>query len=93
MSVFNPRDVYACTVDVKTWDLDVSMEYLFGAYCSADLFRQDKEMMEIYGARMVQGSFEHRKRNASEQGSQSSADVMSSVAAKQTAPAIRLLIR
>lgn len=44
---FQPRDVYACTVDEQTWALDVSMEALFGHLCSDRLFAHDLEMIEI----------------------------------------------
>lgn len=42
--VFNPKDVYPCTVDEANWDEEVSMENLFGQQCSATKFRHDNEM-------------------------------------------------
>jgi DNA cross-link repair 1C protein len=42
--VFDPKDVYSCTVDEANWDEDVSMENLFGRECSVSKFRHDDEM-------------------------------------------------
>ena len=44
VKVFNPKDVYPCTVDEINWDEDVSMETLFGRECEANNFRHDDEM-------------------------------------------------
>lgn len=42
--IFNPKDVYPCTVDEANWDEESSMECLFGSFCSATEFRHDNEM-------------------------------------------------
>ncbi|TID26943.1 beta-lactamase-like protein [Venturia nashicola] len=47
VKAFQPRDVYACTVDEQTWAPDVSMEALFGHLCSDKIFGHDLEMMEL----------------------------------------------
>ncbi|KAE9975912.1 hypothetical protein BLS_002356 [Venturia inaequalis] len=47
VKAFQPRDVYACTVDEQTWAPDVSMEALFGHLCSDTIFAHDLEMMDL----------------------------------------------
>jgi DNA cross-link repair 1C protein len=47
VEAFQPRDVYPCTVDERTWDTSVSMRTLFGHLCSADIFAHDRVMMSI----------------------------------------------
>lgn len=47
VKAFQPRDVYACTVDEQTWAPDVSMETLFGHLCSDKLFAHDLEMIDL----------------------------------------------
>lgn len=42
VSVFRPKDVYACTVDVQGWTEEVSMKSLFGDLCSENIFDQDQ---------------------------------------------------
>ena len=42
--IFNPKDVYPCTVDDANWDEEVSVENLFGQECSGTQFRHDNEM-------------------------------------------------
>jgi hypothetical protein len=56
---FSPRDVFPCTVDDVHWTLELSMRNLFGDLCSADLFRHDTIMMEIFEARLA---FEGRQK-------------------------------
>ena len=56
---FSPRDVFPCTVDDVHWTPELSMRNLFGDLCSADLFRHDTIMMEIFEARLA---FEGRQK-------------------------------
>ena len=52
VEALQPRDIYPCTVDEKTWLPAISMRSLFGQYCSASVFRHDAEMMEMYELRV-----------------------------------------
>ncbi|KAH8700541.1 putative DNA repair protein [Talaromyces proteolyticus] len=52
VSAFKPRDVFPCTVDSKTWNDSVSMESLFGQFCSGKRFVHDKHMRETEGDRL-----------------------------------------
>ncbi|OJJ39655.1 hypothetical protein ASPWEDRAFT_104551, partial [Aspergillus wentii DTO 134E9] len=49
VSAFQPKDIYPCTVDLQTWDEDVSMQSLFGHLCSGDEFSHDARMRETLG--------------------------------------------
>lgn len=52
VEAFRPKDVYPCTVDEAHWLPTLSMNTLFGSFCSADIFRHDAEMMELYESRV-----------------------------------------
>jgi DNA cross-link repair 1C protein len=43
VSLFRPRDVCPCTVDLETWSEDISMQSLFGDLCTAAVFYHDRE--------------------------------------------------
>lgn len=45
MQAFRPRDIYPCTVDKVNWTPAVSMQALFGQFCSDDVFSHDAKMM------------------------------------------------
>ncbi|EAT78512.2 hypothetical protein SNOG_14275 [Parastagonospora nodorum SN15] len=45
---FRPQDVFPCTVNEAAWTPDLSMQSLFGQYCSTSTFRHDAEMNEAY---------------------------------------------
>lgn len=45
--IFNPKDVYPCTVDEPNWHEGVSMKTLFGDLCSDKIFRHDHEIREV----------------------------------------------
>ncbi|KAI2093571.1 hypothetical protein LOZ36_000113 [Ophidiomyces ophidiicola] len=47
VSAFRPRDVYPCTIDADTWCESISMEALFGKFCSDTIFLHDNEMREL----------------------------------------------
>ena len=70
VDAFNPKDVVPCTVDEMKWDPELSMRFLFGPFCSGDDFRHDKEMMEIYEARLEQESLERRAQDDSQHETQ-----------------------
>lgn len=44
MEAFKPLDIHPCTVDVNTWDCNISVENLFGHLCSGTTFAHDAEM-------------------------------------------------
>ncbi|KAF2112199.1 beta-lactamase-like protein [Lophiotrema nucula] len=48
VEAFKPKDVFPCTVDEERWTPEFSVCSLFGAYCSADIFRHDTEMMVLH---------------------------------------------
>jgi hypothetical protein len=54
VAAFRPQDVFPCTVDEASWTPDLSMQSLFGQYCSTTTFRHDIEMVELYGAKVRQ---------------------------------------
>lgn len=43
---FQPKDICPCTVDVTSWNEDVSMKSLFGKFCSSPSFRYDQIIRE-----------------------------------------------
>ncbi|KAK3984593.1 beta-lactamase-like protein [Cladorrhinum sp. PSN332] len=52
VDAFKPKDVWPCTVDVPRWlDDGISIEGLFGQFCSDDKFRHDQLMLEQYQQR------------------------------------------
>ncbi|KAF2470943.1 uncharacterized protein BDR25DRAFT_334111 [Lindgomyces ingoldianus] len=51
VSAFKPRDIYPCTMDEDNWTPALGMRNLFGEFCSANVFRHDTEMMEVYELR------------------------------------------
>lgn len=70
VAVFKPKDVVPCTVDESSWTPDLSMRSLFGDYCSADIFRHDIEMTEMYEARIQRQQKEKRSLEETQQDSQ-----------------------
>ncbi|KAK4187205.1 protein artemis [Podospora australis] len=49
VAAFRPRDVWPCTVDVPQWLKEgITVEDLFGQYCSSNLFLHDKFLSEKY---------------------------------------------
>jgi hypothetical protein len=56
VDAFKPKDVFPCTVDEERWNPELGMRYLFGTFCTEDIFRHDTEMMAIYAARLEQES-------------------------------------
>lgn len=49
VEVFNPIDVYPCTVNEEKWNWNLSIRYLFGHLCSGDSFSHDNEMLTTHG--------------------------------------------
>ncbi|KAL4907307.1 hypothetical protein BDW74DRAFT_176085 [Aspergillus multicolor] len=47
IKAFRPRDIHPCTVDPLDWDEDISMETLFGQYCSGNAFVHDQHMRDM----------------------------------------------
>ena len=75
VDAFKPKDVFPCTVDEKRWDPEFGMRYLFGPFCSEEIFRHDEEMMKIYEARMEQETLEMGLHDQSQFETQSSGEV------------------
>lgn len=72
VDAFKPKDIIPCTVDEKKWNPELSMQFLFGPFCSGDTFRHDHEMMEMYEARLEQDSLERCAQDDSQHGTQRS---------------------
>ncbi|KAJ4312934.1 hypothetical protein N0V94_007195 [Neodidymelliopsis sp. IMI 364377] len=70
VAAFKPRDVFPCTVDEATWTPQLSMQALFGEYCSAQTFRHDAEMMSIFRARTRNEETQKRDRSPSQNDTQ-----------------------
>lgn len=70
VAAFKPRDVFPCTVDEATWTPELSMETLFGEYCSGQSFRHDVEMMRIFEGTHMNGDTQKRDRSPSQQVTQ-----------------------
>ncbi|RDW70619.1 putative DNA repair protein [Aspergillus mulundensis] len=47
IKAFKPRDIHPCTVDPLDWDEDISMQSIFGQYCSGNVFVHDQYMREM----------------------------------------------
>ena len=63
VSVFRPKDICPCTVDLDTWDTNMTMENLFGDLCSEVIFYHDKEIdVEAAERRRIQEISNSRKR-------------------------------
>lgn len=73
---FEPQDVFPCTVDEAKWTPDLSMQSLFGQYCSASIFRHDVEMTDLYEARVQQQQREKRGRDDTQADTQTTDDQM-----------------
>jgi hypothetical protein len=46
VEAFEPKDIYPCTVDERTWSKEVSMKELFGHLCYDGTFSHDQKMHE-----------------------------------------------
>ncbi|RYN46184.1 hypothetical protein AA0118_g12626 [Alternaria tenuissima] len=71
---FSPRDIFPCTVDDVHWTPELSMRNLFGDLCSADLFRHDTVMMEIFEARLASEGRQERYRGENQADTQMTDD-------------------
>jgi hypothetical protein len=71
-----PQDVFPCTVDEANWTPDLSMQSLFGQYCSASTFRHDVEMMEMYEARIHYQQKDKRGREDTQEDTQNTDEQM-----------------
>ncbi|KAL4798099.1 hypothetical protein BDV19DRAFT_35842 [Aspergillus venezuelensis] len=50
VAAFRPRDIFPCTVDPKEWDESISMQSLFGEFCSDNTFVHDQYMRVMVAA-------------------------------------------
>lgn len=71
VATLKPRDVFPCTVDESNWGPELSVEALFGEYCSSQVFRHDAEMMPIFSARKRNDDTQKRDRSESQHATQS----------------------
>ena len=73
VSVFRPKDICPCTVDLDTWTENITMNSLFGDLCSEAIFHHDRETeaeaQELRRLREINGSLK-RKRQDDSQDSQ-----------------------
>lgn len=51
MRVFEPIDIYPCSIDEASWTWDISIESLFGHLCSGTSFAHDNEMLLLQNQR------------------------------------------
>lgn len=72
VDAFKPKDVIPCTVDEEKWHPTSGMRYLFGSFCSEDIFRHDADMMTPYETRLERESNRKRENEESQQETQSS---------------------
>ncbi|KID77792.1 hypothetical protein MBR_02240, partial [Metarhizium brunneum ARSEF 3297] len=56
VKVFSPKDIWPCTVDKQWIEKTVTVESLFGKYCSKQIFEHDKQMAPLIAQ-------EHEKRS------------------------------
>ncbi|EFZ02339.1 artemis protein [Metarhizium robertsii ARSEF 23] len=56
VKVFSPKDIWPCTVDKQWVEKTITMESLFGKYCSKQIFEHDKQMAPLIAQ-------EHEKRS------------------------------
>jgi hypothetical protein len=68
VAAFRPQDIFPCTVDEEHWTPALSIQNLFGEYCSASTFRHDEKMTALYEAEMRQ---QNDKRQQESQDTQS----------------------
>lgn len=61
ISTLRPKDIYPCTVDLRTWTEERSMKNLFGDLCSGQEFAHD-QMMGRYALSRQSTGMETRKR-------------------------------
>ncbi|KAF2638440.1 hypothetical protein P280DRAFT_509154 [Massarina eburnea CBS 473.64] len=80
---FKPKDIFPCTVDGNRWDPALGMSYLFGSFCSDDIFRHDAEMMKAYEAKLEQESAK-RDRESQQETQTTETDLPSPVPAKRS---------
>jgi hypothetical protein len=69
VKAFQPKDVFPCTVDEGGWHPALGMRALFGDHCSANIFRHDAEMMELYEERLSREQVGKRERDDSQEKS------------------------
>lgn len=70
VAAFRPKDVFPCTVDTENWIPDMSMQSLFGEYCSGNAFRHDVEMMNLFEMRTRQQQRETRHHTETQHSTQ-----------------------
>ncbi|KAG8423367.1 hypothetical protein J3458_000268 [Metarhizium acridum] len=56
VKVFGPKDIWPCTVDKRWIEKTITVESLFGKYCSEQIFEHDKQMAPLIAQ-------EHEKRS------------------------------
>ncbi|KAE8149653.1 putative DNA repair protein [Aspergillus avenaceus] len=69
VSAFQPKEVFPCTVDLMTWDEDMSMQNLFGHLCTGTDFTHDQYMRDVLAS---DDDLRSRKRARYEEPSQQS---------------------
>ncbi|KAH7079938.1 beta-lactamase-like protein [Paraphoma chrysanthemicola] len=87
VAAFKPKDVFPCTVDEESWTPEMSMQSLFGEFCSADIFRHDIEMMALYEARLQREEHLKRSRQETQEDTQiTEEEIVSPVTTKRARP-------
>ncbi|KAK2593267.1 hypothetical protein QQS21_009032 [Conoideocrella luteorostrata] len=49
VNLFNPKDIWPCTVDNWWIEKGASIQSLFGTYCSEQIFEHDQQMASLFG--------------------------------------------
>jgi hypothetical protein len=70
VSVFRPKDVYACTVDPVSWTEEFSMKSLFGDLCAGDDFYHDSIVREEVAVLRIEQAVKDRKRKRAQDSQQ-----------------------
>ncbi|KAH7086245.1 beta-lactamase-like protein [Paraphoma chrysanthemicola] len=87
VAAFKPKDVFPCTVDEESWTPEMSMQSLFGEFCSANIFRHDIEMMALYEARLQREEQLKRSRQETQEDTQiTEEEIVSPFATKRPRP-------
>ncbi|KAF2017901.1 hypothetical protein BU24DRAFT_346117, partial [Aaosphaeria arxii CBS 175.79] len=84
VKALNPKDIFPCTVDEKTWTPNLGMRALFGEYCSADIFRHDAEMTGSYEQRTAQAQKCANSQDETQRESQASSEPQTSPISHRT---------
>ncbi|KAL8798250.1 MAG: hypothetical protein Q9182_006825 [Xanthomendoza sp. 2 TL-2023] len=82
LSTFQPKDVYPCVTDEKSWTPETSIESLFGHLCTGHRYLHDLEMRFVHDFGFAEALENSSRRSSSEKAS--SAATQSSLYASES---------